>query len=119
MTCGARPLPSQVQAHSASADELQKAPGGKSARGFFFLRFEHDTMNVHSLASQSDPRGSEPLNVGLTFQYDTHSLADLVLKTRAIRALEGVATRYPIYRDIRCAARRKLEDVFDDLALNF
>src|SRR5262249_11523012 len=76
-------------------------------------------MNVHSLASQSDPRGSEPLNVGLTFQYDTYSLADLVLKTRAIRALDGVATRYPIYRDVRCAARRKLEDVFDDLALKF
>lgn len=76
-------------------------------------------MSIHSFAAQHGSQVREPMNVGLTFQYEPSSLADLVLKTRAIRALEGVATRYPIYRDIRCAARRKLEDVFDDLALTF
>jgi hypothetical protein len=36
---------------------------------------------------------------------------------RAIRALESAAVSYPIYRHLRCAARRKLELVFDDLAM--
>jgi hypothetical protein len=39
-----------------------------------------------------------------------------VIKMRAMRALENTAARYPIFRRVRCAARRKLEVIFDDLA---
>src|SRR5688500_18359192 len=76
-------------------------------------------MSVHSLSPQHGARVREPMNVGVTFQYEPRSLAELVLNTRAVRALDSAAMRYPIHRDIRCAARRKLEDVFDDLALKF
>jgi hypothetical protein len=73
-------------------------------------------MNIHKLNSD---RAQAPgaVAVGLTFQHELYDLADAVLKTRAIRALENVAVRYPIYRLFRCAARRKLEEVFDDLAV--
>jgi hypothetical protein len=44
--------------------------------------------------------------------------ADLTLKLRFARALEEGATRYPIHRSVRFAARIELETLFDDLALN-
>ena len=56
------------------------------------------------------------LAVGLEFQHKVFDLADSVIKTRAMRALENAGARYPIFRRVRCAARRKLEDIFDDLA---
>ena len=59
-----------------------------------------------------------PFNVGLTFSHDFYDLGEAVFKTRAIQAFENVATRYPIHRLVRCAAPRRLVDVFDDLALN-
>jgi ATPase family associated with various cellular activities (AAA) len=59
-----------------------------------------------------------PFNVGVSFHHDLYDLAEAVFKTRAIRAFEDVATRYPIHRLVRCAVCRPLEDVFDDLALN-
>src|SRR6185295_17337734 len=61
---------------------------------------------------------SEALAVGLHFQHEIYGFAETVLKARAIRALEGVAARYPIHRSVRCAARRKVEEIFDDLALH-
>ena len=60
-------------------------------------------------------RAHEPMNVGVTFQYEPRNLAELVLNTRAVRALDSAAMRYPIHRDIRCAARRKLEETDDRL----
>lgn len=61
---------------------------------------------------------SRPLNVELSFHHDLYDLGEAVFKARAIQAFEDVATRYPIHRLVRCAVRRPLEVVFDDLALN-
>lgn len=74
-------------------------------------------MNVTDLHTARSVPDSAALSVGLTFQHELYDLADTVVKTRAIRTLQSVAARYPIHRTLRCAARRKLEDVFDDLAL--
>lgn len=75
-------------------------------------------MSVYKLNPDRDTQRQPSLSVGLAFQHDIYDLADSVLKTRAIRALAGEAALYPIHRMVRCAARRKVEDVFDDLALN-
>jgi len=74
-------------------------------------------MSIHKLNSDQGSSGIAPLSVGLSFQHDLYGLADTVLKTRAMRALEQHAGRYPIHRSVRCAARRKLQPIFDDLAL--
>ncbi len=58
-----------------------------------------------------------PIGVSVSFQHDLYDLAEAVFKTRAIQAFESAATRYAIHRVVRCAARRKRVDVFDDLAL--
>jgi hypothetical protein len=75
-------------------------------------------MSIHKLNADQGSSSTAPLAVGLSFQHDLYGLADTVLKTRAMRVLEHGAARYPIHRSVRCAARRKLETVFDDLALH-
>jgi hypothetical protein len=75
-------------------------------------------MSIHQTDTERGASEQGPLSVGLTLQHELYDLADTVLKARAIRALDSAAARYPICRSIRCATRRKLVDVFDDLALN-
>ena len=74
-------------------------------------------MSIHKLQTDRGTFDAGSLAVGLNFQHEIYGFADTVLKTRAVRALEGVAARYAIHRRVRCAARRKVEEIFDDLAL--
>lgn len=48
---------------------------------------------------------------------DLDDPASTLLKIRMLQAFERGAARYPVYRRLRAAVRRSLEDVFDDLAL--
>jgi hypothetical protein len=78
----------------------------------------HESMSIHKFNTELARASTEALAVGLHFQHEIYGFAETVLKARAIRALEGVAARYPIYRSVRCAARRKVDEIFDDLALH-
>ena len=73
-------------------------------------------MSIHKLNPERATADDISVSVGLELQHKVFDLADSVIKMRAMRALENTATRYPIFRRVRCAARRKLEDIFDDLA---
>ncbi|MBB6093038.1 guanylate kinase [Povalibacter uvarum] len=75
-------------------------------------------MDIDNLNPECGREDRRSLSAGLSFHHELYDLGDTVLKTRAIRALENVAARYPICRSVRCATRRKVEDVFDDLALH-
>jgi hypothetical protein len=75
-------------------------------------------MSIHKLAPERTLGQSSPFTVSVAFQHDLCDLGEAVIKTRAIQAFDNAATRYPIHRQIRCAASNKLQDVFDDLALN-
>ncbi|HKE92862.1 MAG TPA: AAA family ATPase [Povalibacter sp.] len=74
-------------------------------------------MSIHKLNPERSPHEHGPAPFALTLQHELYNLADTVLTTRGLRSLENAAARYPISREIRCAARRKREEVFDDLAL--
>ncbi len=76
-------------------------------------------MNMKEKNESTGPRpGSrQPFNVGVNFQYTPYDLADAVVQSRAIQAFDSAVASYPIHRLARCAARRSLEGVFDDLAL--
>jgi hypothetical protein len=74
-------------------------------------------MSVHKL-NPDHGSTSAPLSVGLSFQQDLYDLADTVIATRAIRALDQSACRYPIHRLVRCATTRDFVLVLDDLALH-
>ncbi len=44
--------------------------------------------------------------------------ADTLLKLRVLQSFDRGAKRYAIQRTVRCAVRRPLEELFDDLALH-
>lgn len=75
-------------------------------------------MNIHKLNTERNTPEAGALAVGLNFHHEIYGFADTILKARAIRALENVAAKYPVYRHVRCASRRQLEELFDDLALH-
>src|ERR1700743_1034390 len=75
-------------------------------------------MSIHKLAPERTSGQSNLFSVSVAFQHDLSDLGEAVIKTRAIQAFDNAATRYPIHREIRCAASNKLQDVFDELALN-
>ncbi len=75
-------------------------------------------MSLHKLVPERGAPDAKPIGVSVAFNHDLYDLGEAVMKTRAIQAFDNAATRYPIHRVIRCATNRKLQDVFDDLALN-
>lgn len=74
-------------------------------------------MNLHKLNTETAKSSAANVSVGVSFQHDLYEVADTILAARAMRTLEDNLARYPIYRQLRCAAKRKRELVFDDLAL--
>ena len=75
-------------------------------------------MNIHKLSSERSLPESGAATIGLNLHHRIHDFADSVVKTRALRSIENIAAKYPIYRRVRCASGRNLYAVFDDLALH-
>jgi hypothetical protein len=59
-----------------------------------------------------------PFNLNSSLSMDIYELSDLVLKNRFVESLQAGVTRYPIHRSLNFAARLKLQDLMDDLALD-
>ncbi len=57
------------------------------------------------------------MNVQVSLTQELYDVSDAIVRTRAIQAFDHAAKAYPIHRVVRCAVRRKLGPVFDDLAL--
>jgi hypothetical protein len=74
-------------------------------------------MSVHKLNPERQPPEPRQVSVGVSFQQESYALVDTVVNARALQALEIAVAHHPIYRLVRCAARGKLEEIFDDLAL--
>jgi hypothetical protein len=75
-------------------------------------------MTIHKFHPERGAPEGGALAVGLNFSHEIYDFADTVLKTQAIRALDSIAAaKYPVFRSLRCAARRPLAEIFDDLAL--
>ncbi len=75
-------------------------------------------MTIHKLNPESATEGARPFAVGISVQYRQWSIAEAIVKSRAVQGLGAGAGHYPIHRVVRCAVRRNLEDVFDELALS-
>src|SRR5690242_12307183 len=72
-------------------------------------------MTIHKLNPDKANTESRSFTAGISFNYDLSDIGEAVFKTRAIQTFENTAAWYPIHRLVRCAARRKLEDVFDEI----
>jgi hypothetical protein len=79
-----------------------------------FLLMRHRLGNSLELADED--RLALALPRGLSVRADAEALADSVLGVRALQAFDLSAAAFPIYRELRFAVRRSLEEVFDDLA---
>jgi hypothetical protein len=76
-----------------------------------------DTMKFleFDLGAAVHDDGALPLRIAL--RADLSDPGDAILKIRALQAFDRGAVRYPIHRTVRCAVRRPIEALFDDLAL--
>jgi hypothetical protein len=54
----------------------------------------------------------------LSLRGDLSDPAETLLKLRALQSFDRGAACYAIHRTVRCAVRRPLDEVFDDLALH-
>ena len=73
-------------------------------------------MTLHKFLPEKI-EGSAPLSVRVSLNQDLYDVSDAIVRTRAIQAFDHAAKAYPIHRVVRCAVRRKVGPVFDDLAL--
>jgi hypothetical protein len=73
-------------------------------------------MTLHKLNPERQPPEPRHINVGVSFQDELYNLADTIANARALQAFEMAVTNHPIHRIVRCAAHRKLEQVFNGLA---
>jgi hypothetical protein len=80
----------------------------------YTLDIELDDQAEMEIAAGPLVRGALPLMVSL--QVEEADIDGVLLALRALRAFDGGAQRYPIYRLVRAAAQRPLEELFDDLA---
>jgi len=71
------------------------------------LKFDSETI--------ADAYGGLPMH--LAVRGDLADPGDTLLKLRALQSFDRSPTRYAIQRTVRCAVRRPLEELFDDLAL--
>jgi hypothetical protein len=61
--------------------------------------------------------GLDGLPAYVALRGDLSNPGDTILKLRMLQSFDRGAARYAIQRTVRCAVRRPLEDLFDDLAL--
>ena len=62
--------------------------------------------------------GADDLPMYLALRGDLSDPGETLLKLRALQSFDRAAACYAIHRTVRCAVRRPLDEVFDDLALH-
>ena len=73
---------------------------------------------IHKLLTERDGRDAAGAAVHIALNSDLFDIATAVVRARAVRACDLATRSLPIFRLIRWSVRRKVADVFDDLALD-
>jgi hypothetical protein len=73
---------------------------------------------IHKLFTEREAPDASGVGAHITFTSELHDLAFAVVRARAVRACDLGTRSLPIYRFVRWSVRRKVIDVFDDLALD-
>jgi hypothetical protein len=74
-------------------------------------------MTTHRLNPEAPGNDLRPAAVGVTILHEPRSIAQAIVRARSLQGIGVSSSHYPVHRMVRCAVRRNLEDVFDDLAL--
>jgi hypothetical protein len=73
---------------------------------------------IHKLLTERDGREADGAAVHVSLNSQLYDIASAVVRARAVRACDLGTRALPIYRLARWSVRRKVLDVFDDLALD-
>jgi hypothetical protein len=92
----------------------KEAPVGCRHRGLFV---SGPNMTIHKLPSERERRATAA-DVNIMLMQQTGYLGDALVRARAMQDCEFDLRTLPVYRTVRWSVRRKLEDFFDDLALD-
>jgi hypothetical protein len=74
-------------------------------------------MTIHRLNAEVASRTVPPLDLSVQINHREHQFPEAILRARIARAISASHTHYPIHRLVRCAARSKLQPLFDDIAM--
>jgi ATPase family associated with various cellular activities (AAA) len=117
MSVSSRKLGAQASSRAAAAREHAYEPLARNCPGLFAAT-RISAMKHHLFRfDDEDFPGTRGLPLHIALRGDLADLGDTLLKVRALRAFDCGARRFSIYRNLRFAVRRELDELLDDLAL--
>jgi len=75
-------------------------------------------MSIHKLQTERGGRDSGGTSVNIALNTELYDIAGAVVRARAVRACDLATRSLPVYRLLRWSVHRKVNDLFDDLALD-
>ncbi len=75
-------------------------------------------MSIHKLQTDRGSRDSGGASVSIALNTELYDIAGAVVRARAVRACDLATRSLPVYRLLRWSVHRKVNDLFDDLALD-
>lgn len=81
------------------------------------LKLDVESSSLGSSAAAGDLDLDELMPFRVALRVSADELADTLLTLRTLRAMDIGAARYPVHRVERCAVRRPVAELLDDLAL--
>ena len=81
------------------------------------LKLDVESSSLGSSAAAGDLRLDELMPFRVALRVSADELADTLLTLRTLRAMDIGAARYPVHRVERCAVRKPVAELLDDLAL--
>jgi hypothetical protein len=75
-------------------------------------------MSIHKLLSERESRAGEAPRLNVTFNQQMHYLGDAIVRARAVQGCDFDLRQLPVHRTLRWSVRRKLAELFDDIALD-
>ena len=75
-------------------------------------------MSIHKLQTERGGGDAGGTSVNIAFNTELYDIAGAVVRARAVRACDLATASLPVYRLLRWSVRRKVIDLFDDLAID-
>jgi hypothetical protein len=75
-------------------------------------------MSIHKLQTERGGRDGGATSVNISLNTELYDIAGAVVRARAVRACDLATRSLPVFRLVRWSVHRKVNDLFDDLALD-
>jgi hypothetical protein len=75
-------------------------------------------MSIHKLQTERGGRDGGATSVNIALNTELYDIAGAVVRARAVRACDLAMRSLPVFRLLRWSVHRKINDLFDDMALD-